>query len=161
MTVPVAGGTVTVPAGSVMVRPASCAGVSAQVPLPWLVPWFSVAPVGRPAMVMASVSPGSGWTSWALIVRGIAVFAAPLAGPALSDGAWATGSTVTVRVFVVVAMPAVVFRRDRLDREGEGRRRVGRRRNGQPDQLGRRQAPAAVWLSCRRSASPRSARRIS
>src|SRR5258706_13233439 len=102
--VPVAAGAVVVLAGSVMVSPESCVGVRVQVPFPRLVPWLSVAPVGTPAMVMASVSPGSGWTRWASMARGIAVFGGPLAGLALTHGACATGSTVTFRVWVVDAV---------------------------------------------------------
>src|SRR5262245_48201612 len=89
--------------GGVTVRPSSWAGVSVQVPSVFLVPADNEAPGGRPAMVMETISAGSGrMTS---ISSGMGVSSPPEAGCTIRTGASGAGRTpmVTVATLLIPA----------------------------------------------------------
>src|SRR6218665_3872844 len=71
-------------------KPVNCAGVSVQLPPPLLVPADSVAPAGRPATVMVSVSDPSMSCSAAAIIRGTGASSTPTAALTDSSGVVAT-----------------------------------------------------------------------
>jgi hypothetical protein len=99
-------------AGGVSARPASCAGVSVQVPSAFLTPADRLALDGTPEIRIDRLSEPSVSTRDASIDSAIALSSLPLAGLVARFGASATAFTVTGRVAVVDAVeppsPSVV-----------------------------------------------------
>ena len=92
-------------AGGVIVRLASWAGVTVQMP-PLLVPALSVAPVGTPVILIASVSDPSVSVSAAVrwLPSAIAVFFGPWVSDTVRVGASATPVTLSARVADLLAV---------------------------------------------------------
>src|SRR5260370_1131213 len=140
-----------------MVRPASCAGVSVQLPPPLLVPADRVASLGTLPRVIDSVSSSSlapsASTSAALIESEIGVSSGPLAADTVRLGASACSASETVIEPVVEArlppsLAVAVTDRDRKSVvEGKsvdlGGRRIIKKKN---------QMPPGLWVPADRVA---------